>query len=298
MMDKNWVTGVVIRATSGFYFVQCATRVISCKVRGRMKQNRYSVCVGDKVAFTANGEGSGTIEEVLPRESFLKRPEVANVNQAILTFAANQPRVDFGLLDRFLVLAELSEIPPVICINKIDMADPEELRPFLAVYEKIGYPVLEVSAKTGMGINALQTLLYDKVSVFAGPSGVGKSSLLNVIEPGLRLVTGELSQKIGRGKHTTRCAELLPLSGGGFVVDTPGFSFTEFVEMSPDDLRFQYREFKSHLTDCHFSSCLHYKEPQCAVKQAVQDEKIASWRYDSYLELLLEILQTQQKRRF
>ena len=295
-MDKNWLTGVVIRATSGFYFVQSSARIVSCKLRGRMKQIRYSVCVGDRVAYSFSGEDTGTIEEVLARDSFLKRPEVANVNQAILTFAANQPRIDFGLLDRFLVLAELSEIPPIICVNKIDMADPEELRPFLAVYEKIGYPVLQVSAKSGQGIQTLQQLLYDKVSVFAGPSGVGKSSLLNAIEPGLSLVTGELSLKIGRGKHTTRCAELLPLSGGGFVVDTPGFSFTEFVEMAPDDLRFQYREFRDKLAGCHFSSCLHHKEPKCAIKQAVLTGEIADWRYESYMELLNEILQTQQRR--
>ncbi len=295
-MDKNNLTGVVVRATSGFYFVQSSSRIVSCKLRGRLKQIRYSVCVGDRVVFTISGDGSGTIEEIVPRDSFLKRPEVANVNQAILTFAANQPRVDFGLLDRFLVLAELSEISPIICINKIDMADPEELRPFLAVYEKIGYPVLQVSAKTGLGVLQLQQLLYDKVSVFAGPSGVGKSSLLNAVEPGLSLVTGELSLKIGRGKHTTRCAELLPLAGGGFVVDTPGFSFTEFVEMAPDDLRFQYREFRAKLADCHFSSCLHHKEPQCAVKQAVTSGEIAAWRYESYIELLTEILQTQQRR--
>ena len=295
-MEKNRLTGVVIRATSGFYYVQTGARLLSCKMRGRLKQIRYSVCVGDHVNYSLAGEGEGNIEEVLPRESFLQRPEVANVNQAILTFAASQPQINFGLLDRFLVLAEYSEISPVICINKIDMADPEELRPFLAVYEKIGYPVLQVSAKTGAGIPELQKLLYEKVSVFAGPSGVGKSSLLNAVEPGLQLVTGELSQKIGRGKHTTRCAELLPLAGGGFVVDTPGFSLTEFVEMAPDELRFQYREFRDKLAGCHFSSCLHHREPQCAVKQAVQTGDIAPWRYDSYIELLTEIQQTQQRR--
>ena len=290
------MTGVVIRATSGFYYVKSGTHIIACKLRGRMKQNRYSVCVGDRVVYTATGDAVGAIEQILPRDSFLKRPEVANVNQAILTFAASHPRVDFGLLDRFLVLAELSEIPAVICINKIDMADPEELKPYLAIYERMGYPVLLVSAKTGVGIAQLQKILYDKVSVFAGPSGVGKSSLLNAIEPGLSLTTGELSQKIGRGKHTTRVAELLVLSGGGFVVDTPGFSFTEFIEMNPEDLRFQYREFRDILAGCHFSSCIHQKEPQCAVKNAVTAGTIAASRYESYCELLQEIQQT--KRRF
>jgi ribosome biogenesis GTPase len=295
-MEKNGLTGVVIRATSGFYYVKNGAHIVACKLRGRMKQNRYSVCVGDRVVYTATGDEAGAIEQILPRDSFLKRPEVANVNQAILTFAASHPRVDFGLLDRFLVLAELSEIPAVICINKIDMADPEELKPDLAIYERMGYPVLLVSAKTGAGIAELQKILYDKVSVFAGPSGVGKSSLLNAIEPGLSLTTGELSQKIGRGKHTTRVAELLVLSGGGFVVDTPGFSFTEFIEMNPEDLRFQYREFRDVLAGCHFSSCIHQKEPQCAVKNAVTSGSIAASRYESYCELLQEIQQT--KRRF
>ena len=295
-MEKNGLTGVVIRATSGFYYVQSGVHVIACKLRGRMKQNRYSVCVGDQVQFTPTGDAVGAIEQILPRDSFLKRPEVANVNQSIITFAASHPRVDFGLLDRFLVLAELSEIPAIICINKIDMADPEELKPDLEIYERMGYPVILVSAKTGAGIAELQKILYDKVSVFAGPSGVGKSSLLNSIEPGLSLTTGELSQKIGRGKHTTRVAELLVLSGGGFVVDTPGFSFTEFIEMNPEDLRFQYREFRDVLAGCHFSSCIHQKEPQCAVKNAVAAGIIVASRYESYCELLQEIQQT--KRRF
>ncbi len=295
-MEKNWQIGVVIRATSGFYYVQSGTRQVSCKLRGRLKQTRYSLCVGDRVTFSPAGTDEGNIEEVLPRDSFLKRPEVANVDQAILTFAASQPQINWGLLDRFLVLAEYSGIPAVICVNKLDMADPEELKPFLDVYERIGYPVLQVSAKTGDGIHNLQQRLYGKISVFAGPSGVGKSSLLNAIEPGLQLVTGELSQKIGRGKHTTRCAELLPLAGGGYVVDTPGFSLTEFVEMPPEQLRFQYREFRDKLAECRFSSCLHYREPQCAVKLAVQNDEIAAWRYESYLELLTEIQLTQQRR--
>lgn len=295
-MDKSGLNGVVIRATSGFYYVQNGTHTIACKLRGRMKQTRYSVCVGDKVQYVLTGDAVGAIEQVLPRESFLKRPEVANVTQAILTFSASHPQIDFGLVDRFLVLAELSEIPAILCINKIDMADPDELRPMLDIYQQMGYPVLLVSAKTNIGMVELQKTLFDKVSVFAGPSGVGKSSLLNTMEPGLLLTTGELSRKIGRGKHTTRCAELLPLSGGGFVVDTPGFSFTEFIEMNPDDLRFQYRDFRDKLAGCHFSSCVHQKEPQCAVKNAVSAGQISASRYESYSELLLEIQQA--KRRF
>ena len=166
----------------------------------------------------------------------------------------------------------------------------------LSIYEKTGYKVLVASTVTRQGIRDLQQLICDKVTVFAGPSGVGKSSLLNALEPGRSLSTGELSLKISRGRHTTRCAELLPLSCGGYVVDTPGFSFTEFLTMAPEELRFQYREFKTRLPDCHFSSCLHQKEPRCAVKKAVEVGEIARSRYDSYLALLLELQETYSRR--
>lgn len=295
-MDKSLQSGTVEKTTSGFYYVRQGNRLIACKIRGRLKQQRYSVCVGDRVNYRVTGEQEGQIEEVLARQSFLKRPEVANIDQAVLTFAANHPRIDWGLLDRFLVLAESSDIQSVLCINKIDLIDPEELSDRLQAYRSMGYPVLMVSAAIGLGLAELQQVLFGKVSVFAGPSGVGKSSLLNAIEPGLRLVTGELSQKIGRGKHTTRCAELLPLSGGGYVVDTPGFSFTEFVEMAPDSLRFHYRDFLDKLSECHFSSCIHQKEPQCAVKNGVISGEIAPWRYESYLDLLGELQLLHQRR--
>lgn len=295
-MERKTSAGVVIKATSGFYYVRSGDHVVSCKVRGRMKQNRYSVCVGDRVLFSLSGEGEGAIESVTQRESFLRRPEVANVDQAIMTCAASQPQLDLALLDRFLVLAEFSSIPAIICINKIDLVNPDDLVPGLSVYEKIGYQVLLVSAATGQGIQELQRLLFGRISVFAGPSGVGKSSLLNSLEPGLSLSTGELSLKISRGKHTTRCAELLPLSGGGFVVDTPGFSFTEFLTMTPEELRFQYREFRDKLSNCYFSSCLHQKEPRCAVKQAVATGELSQGRYDSYLALLQELQEAQTRR--
>lgn len=295
-MERKLATGVVIKATSGFYYVRAGGRVIACKLRGRMKQGRYSVCVGDRVQYCLTGEQAGSIETVMDRDSFLHKPEVANVEQAVLTFAAIHPRFDPALLDRFLVLAELSGIPAIICINKMDLANPEELAKLLAIYEGIGYQVLQVSTKSGEGLQALHRLVCDRITVFAGPSGVGKSSLLNSLEPGLSLSTGELSQKISRGKHTTRCAELLPLSCGGYVVDTPGFSFTEFLTMAPEELRFCYREFRDRLHDCHFSSCLHQTEPRCAVKQAVEAGEISRSRYDSYLALLQELQETYSRR--
>lgn len=296
-MEKKVSSGVVIKATSGFYYVRSGSRIVACKLRGRMKQNRYSVCVGDRVQFSTTGEATGSIDAVLPRNSFLHRPEVANVDQAVLTFAATQPQFDPALLDRFLVLAELSTIPAIVCINKIDLVNPADLQAELSLYERLGYIVFCVSTLTGQGINDLYRHICDRVTVFAGPSGVGKSSLLNALEPGLSLTTGALSQKISRGRHTTRCAELLPLSGGGYVVDTPGFSFTEFLTLAPEELRFQYREIRDRLADCHFSSCLHQKEPRCAVKQAVETGGIARSRYESYLTLLHE-LQTAYSRRF
>jgi ribosome biogenesis GTPase len=218
----------VIKSTNSFYSVQTQNHVFACKVRGRMKKSRYSVCVGDHVIFQQTNAEEGVIEEVVPRTSLMQRPEVANVDLAVVVFAAARPDMDLGLMDRFLVVAEMSGIPAALCINKIDMVDNMELALKAEPYVKIGYPVILTSALTGAGIRELQDLLYGKLSVFAGPSGVGKSSLLNAVELGLALSTGELSEKIGRGKHTTRCAELLPLSGGGHVVDTPGFSLTEF----------------------------------------------------------------------
>lgn len=253
-----------------------------------MKKSRYSVCVGDHVLFHQINSEEGVIEEVVPRTSLMQRPEVANVDLAVVVFAAARPDMDPGLMDRFLVIAEMSGIPAALCINKVDMVDAAELELKVEPYAKIGYPVVMTSVLTGAGIRELQDLLYGKLSVFAGPSGVGKSSLLNAVENGLALSTGEISEKIGRGKHTTRCAELLPLSGGGHVVDTPGFSLTEFENAEPDSLRFLYREFLPRLPDCRFNSCLHYKEPQCAVKQAVHDGQISKSRYDSYIALLQE----------
>lgn len=261
-----------------------------------MKQARYSVCVGDHVRFQLVNTEEGVIEEVLPRTSLLHQPEVANVDQAVIVFAAARPDLDFTQVDRFLTVAEKSGISAVLCINKMDMVDETELLRSAGLYEKIGYRVLLTSVMTGAGIRELQEQLYGKISVFAGPSGVGKSSLLNAVEPGLSLSTGTISEKIGRGKHTTRCAELMPLAGGGHVVDTPGFSLTEFEDMEPEALRFLFREFVKWMPDCRFSSCLHFKEPQCAVKQAVHDGLISKNRYDSYISLLQEI--QQKPRRF
>lgn len=283
------LSGIVIKAYNSYYYVQTADKIAMCTLRGRFKKERFSLLVGDKVEYTATGIDKGVIEEILPRRSMLKRPMVANVDQVILTFAAASPDINIALVDRFLVLAELSSLKIVLCINKTDLASSDELSKIAALYTHIGYPVILLSAKNGTGIDELRFVLNDQISVFAGPSGVGKSTILNNIEPGLQLVTGTVSEKIGRGKHTTRFAQLLSLTAGGFVVDTPGFSLTEFSDINENELMHCFMDFAEFIPKCKFSSCLHFKEPQCAVKHAVLENAISQQRYDSYLEILTEI---------
>lgn len=283
------LNGVIIKTYNSFYYVQTAENVISCKLRGRFKQERFSLLVGDRVEYELTGGGKGIIEKILPRRSMLRRPMIANIDQVILTFAAVNPNINRVLVDRFLVLAEMSELDIVLCINKIDLADSCELQSIVDHYSAIGYKVITLSAKTGIGITELRSKLHGKISVFAGPSGAGKSTILNNVETGLTLVTGEVSEKIGRGKHTTRFAELLPLSGGGFVVDTPGFSFTEFNDIKATELMHCFPEISDRVSECKFSTCVHLREPQCAIKQAVAEGQIDEQRYQSYLEILEEI---------
>lgn len=286
--------GVITKAYNSFYYVQTDSKVTMCTLRGRFKKERFTLFVGDEVEYEATGQQKGIIEHIVPRRSMLKRPMVANVDQVILTFAASNPDINPVLIDRFLVIAESSALDIVLCINKIDLANIDDITPIIQLYRQIGYRVISISAKSYIGIDDMKTELYGRISVFAGPSGVGKSTILNSLEPGLELNTGKVSEKIGRGKHTTRYAELLPLSGGGFVVDTPGFSFTDFSDMPEEDLMYYFREIAEQAPQCKFSSCLHYKEPQCAVKQALADGIITEQRYASYLDILQEIQQNKK----
>lgn len=286
--------GVITKAYNSFYYVQTDNKVTMCTLRGRFKKERFTLFVGDEVEYESTGQQNGIIEHIVPRRSMLKRPMVANVDQVILTFAASNPDVNPVLIDRFLVIAESSSLDIVLCINKIDLANIDEITPIIELYRQIGYRVISISAKSSTGIDKLKNELYGRISVFAGPSGVGKSTILNTLEPGLELNTGKVSEKIGRGKHTTRFAELLPISGGGFVVDTPGFSFTDFTDIPPTELMYYFREIEELAPQCKFSSCLHNKEPQCAVKQAVSDGSINEQRYTSYQEILQEIQQNKK----
>ena len=283
--------GFITRAYNSYYYVQTLGQVeaVACKLRGRFKKERFSLLVGDEVAYSPVNAGEGIIEEIMPRRSLLERPPIANVDQVVLTFAAVNPDIGATLVDKFMVLAEKSGLPLILCVNKMELSHSVAVTRLMELYVRIGYTVIPVSAKTGMGIETLRELLKDKITVFAGPSGAGKSSLLNKVDGGLVLKTGEISAKIGRGKHTTRFAALLPLEKGGFVVDTPGFSAAEFVGMEAADLRWYFPEMVKVAGNCRYSTCLHDREPSCAVKQAVEEGAIAHSRYESYHQILTEI---------
>ena len=261
---------------------------MSCRLRGRIKRNKGAVVTGDYVEYQMLEDGTGVIERCLPRRTLLKRPAVANIDQVLITFAARQPDLNQLLLNRFLVLAEWSGIPEiVICINKCDLL--EEKADCLQDYVQAGYKLLMVSAQEGQGIQELKNLLTGRVTVFAGPSGVGKSSLLNAVDSNLELATGKISDKIKRGKHTTRAACLLPLPEGGTVVDTPGFSAAELENIDKAQLAHYFPEFRPYIEKCYYNTCTHSHEPDCAVKEAVAAGAICQARYEAYLNILQTI---------
>ena len=283
-------TAQVIKMYNGFYYLQVAGQeeLLSCRLRGRIKRNKGAVVTGDYVEYQMLEDGTGVIESCLPRRTLLKRPAVANIDQVLITFAARQPDLNQLLLNRFLVLAEWSGIPEiVICINKCDLL--EEKADFLQDYVQAGYKLLMVSAQEGQGIQELKNLLTGRVTVFAGPSGVGKSSLLNAVDSNLELATGKISDKIKRGKHTTRAACLLPLPEGGTVVDTPGFSAAELENIDKAQLAHYFPEFRPYIEKCYYNTCTHSHEPDCAVKEAVAAGAICQARYDAYLNILQTI---------
>ena len=283
-------TAQVIKMYNGFYYLQVAGQeeLLSCRLRGRIKRNKGAVVTGDYVEYQMLEDGTGVIESCLPRRTLLKRPAVANIDQVLITFAARQPDLNQLLLNRFLVLAEWSGIPEiVICINKCDLL--EEKADFLQDYVQAGYKLLMVSAQEGQGIQELKNLLTGRVTVFAGPSGVGKSSLLNAVDSNLELATGKISDKIKRGKHTTRAACLLPLPDGGTVVDTPGFSAAELENIDKAQLAHYFPEFRPYIEKCYYNTCTHSHEPDCAVKEAVAAGAICQARYEAYLNILQTI---------
>ena len=285
------MTGRVIKFYNSFFFVKVENDLIPCKLRGIIKRDKKSgsaVYPGDFVEISKLKDGSGVIEKIQPRKSLLNRPQVANVDRVILTFAAAQPDLHLLLLDRFISLAEISKLAEiVICLNKIDLIDDKN---FLSEYETL-YKVIRTSTVTGAGVDELKKIISSGVTVFAGASGVGKSSLLNKIDANLKLKVGTVSEKILRGKHTTRVSELIEF-GGGFLVDTPGFSAVDLKDagISADNLKYCFKEFENFSAECKFlNGCTHSHEPNCGVKSAVENKKILRERYENYLTLLQEV---------
>ncbi|WP_027090948.1 ribosome small subunit-dependent GTPase A [Cohnella thermotolerans] len=289
--------GMIYKALSGYYYVvDDEGREVQCRARGIFKKRGESPLVGDRVRFAATENGEGTVDEILPRTTALVRPPVANADMAVLVFSVVRPELNLQLLDKFLVHTEHAGLDALIVLTKTDAAEEsdewERIRADIesarALYTAIGYETIATSSKRGDGIGELRERLVGHISVFAGQSGVGKSSLLNALVPGLRLETSEISEKLGRGRHTTRHVELVRLGGGGYVADTPGFSQLDFAELGIEQIGDCFREFRELAPGCKFRGCTHLHEPGCAVRAAKESGEIAPSRYDHYAGFMAE----------
>ena len=277
-------TGRIVRSLSGFYEVQTPTGVVTCRGRGSLRRGGESPLTGDMVEITVEG-GKGMVERILPRKNSFIRPAVANVD-ALVVFAANvNPVTEPFLIDRVAAIAGDQGVEVYICINKCDLDPAVDLE---RIYTRAGFPVIRASAQTGEGVARLRSLLSGKLTAFTGNTGVGKSSMLNALCPGLELATGQVSQKLGRGRHTTRHVELFALDENTYVADTPGFASFDTEQMEvilKENLQYAFRDFAPYLGDCQFHDCSHRAEPGCAVRQAVEAGEIEASRYKSYLQL-------------
>ena len=286
------INGKIIKGIGGFYYVDTEKGLYECRARGIFRKNKITPLVGDRVSISVVDEENkkGVVEEIEKRDTELVRPPIANVDKALIVFAIKNPAPNLSLLDRFIVLAEKENLETVIVFTKVDLdADGELLEELKSIYEVSGYKVIPVSNKLKLNIDKIKEELKENTVVFAGPSGVGKSSLLNEVDKNFELKTGEVSDKIKRGKHTTRHAELLKLECGGMVADTPGFSSLTLDDIDESELKEYFIEFDKH-DDCRFGSrCIHENEPSCAVKEAVENGEISKKRYESYIQLLNEI---------
>ncbi len=274
-----------MKALSGFYYIDDGSSVVTCRGRGKLRHEKTSPLVGDRVEFTPLEHGQGAIDHILPRRNEFYRPAVANIDQLVIIASEATPVTDPFLIDRVAAIAEGRGCDCIICINKCDLASGNDLA---SIYRTAGFRTIQVSAETGEGIDLLRDAIAGKVSAFTGNSGVGKSSILNALEPGIVLATGEVSEKLGRGRHTTRHVELFRLSSGAIVADTPGFSSFDVERMElmrKEELQHCFREFAPYLDRCRFQDCAHVKEQGCAVLEAVKAGKIPNVRHQSYVRL-------------
>lgn len=297
-LRERGLQGLIVKAQSGLFDVQTEEGVITCRLRGKLTQGRRegdAAAIGDRVLVQRLDDGSGMIEDILPRTRVLSRQSpgrpdreqvlVANPDQALFVFACADPDPNFRMLDRFLVVAERESIPAVIVANKLDLVVARSAKAEFDLYADLGYPVLYTSAESGKGIRRLRRQLKGRISVLAGPSGVGKTSLLNRVQPGLGLRTREFSQATGKGRHTTVAPKLVELDFGGYVADTPGLKAFALWDIEPGELDAYFPELRDLVAACDFSDCTHVHEPGCAVIAAVEDGRISPERYDSYLRM-------------
>lgn len=284
--------GKIVKGISGFYYVHVVeSGIYECKAKGIFRQQKMKPLVGDDVEIDIISEEkkTGNVAAILPRKNALIRPAVANVDQALLIFAAASPNPNFNLLDRFLVMMGRQDVPVILCFNKCDLITEEQQQEIASIYEASGCKILFVSAKKELGLKELQEILEGKTTTVAGPSGVGKSSLINLLAPEACMETGEISKKIERGRHTTRHAELIQLKGDGYIMDTPGFSSLYLPEMEKEELQDCYPEYAAFEPYCRFQGCSHISEPDCGVKEALSEGKIHPVRYENYCQLYGEL---------
>lgn len=302
-MSKDWFTGRVMSLRSGFYEVRLEDgREITARPRGRLKQRGPDairediIAMGDLVKVSLQPDGSGAIEQVLERKSSLSRSAptargeykqvfLANPDQVVLVYACAQPAPKLRMLDRFLVICEEQNIPVLIAANKVDLVGLPAAQKMFSIYKDLGYPLIYTSAETGLGIDALRTYITGKVSGLVGPSGVGKSSLLNAVQPELGLAVSHVSETTEKGRHTTVVRRLFPLDGGGYVADLPGIRILSLWDIEPEELDGYFPELRPLVSECQFNDCTHVNEPGCAVKQAVNQGKVSPQRYESYLRM-------------
>lgn len=290
--------GKIIKGIAGFYYIYAEDgNIYECKAKGIFRKDNFKPLVGDNVEITVlnEEEKEGSVTSILLRRNSLIRPAVANVDQAFLIFAMENPKPNFLLLDRFLIMMKQQEIPAVICFNKKDVGEKEEMEKLYEIYTGCGYRVVLSSTYEGEGMDEIREILKGKTTVVAGPSGVGKSSITNCMQGEVQMETGEISKKLKRGKHTTRHSQVIPVEKNTFLVDTPGFSSLYLTDMKEEELRDYFPEFVMYEPQCRFQGCMHIHEPGCAVKKALSEGKISQQRYDNYLALYEEL---KEKRRY
>lgn len=293
------MTGKIIKGIAGFYYVHVENAfVYECKAKGIFRNQKIKPLVGDNVELEILDEEKklASIVDILPRKSELIRPSVANADQALVVFAAKDPEPNFSLLDRFLILMAKQKLPVIICFNKKDLISEEERQKIENGYRNSGYEIRFLSAKEKDGLEEIAGLMEHKTTVLAGPSGVGKSTLVNLLQPGVRMETGEVSEKIRRGKHTTRHSEFIWMKEDTYILDTPGFSSLELEEIEAEELKHYFPEFHPHEGKCRFRGCVHENEPDCAVKLAGKAGLVSKQRYLSYLQLYKNLKEKEKYR--